>query len=73
MFSEDNPMRKERKYLWHVNGERLSKFFLGIGKLIGDKHQFLVKRWEYQITLPASWEIYMQDKKQELEPDMDNH
>ena len=28
-------------------------------------------RWEYQTTLPASWEICMQDKKQQLEPDME--
>ena len=26
--------------------------------------------WEYQTTLPASWEISMQVKKQQLEPDM---
>ena len=30
----------------------------------------LFKRWEYQTTLPASWEICMQVKKQQLEPDM---
>ena len=29
------------------------------------------KRWEYQITLPASWEICMQVKKQQLEQDME--
>ena len=29
------------------------------------------KRWEYQITLPASWEICMPVKKQQLEPDME--
>ena len=29
------------------------------------------KRWEYQTTLPASWEVYMQVKKQQLEPDME--
>ena len=29
------------------------------------------KRWEYQITLPASWEICMQVKKQHLETDME--
>ena len=29
------------------------------------------KRWEYQTTLPASWEICMQVRKQQLEPDMD--
>ena len=28
------------------------------------------KRWEYQTTLPASWEICVQVKKQQLEPDM---
>ena len=29
------------------------------------------KRQEYQTTLPASWEICMQVKKQQLEPDME--
>ena len=29
------------------------------------------KRWEYQTILPASWEIYMQVKKQQLELDME--
>ena len=29
------------------------------------------KRWDYQITLPASWEICMQVKKQQLELDME--
>ena len=28
------------------------------------------KRWEYQTTWPASWEICMQVKRQKLEPDM---
>ena len=27
------------------------------------------KRWEYQITWPASWETYMQVRKQQLELD----
>ena len=27
--------------------------------------------WEYQTMLPASWEIYMQVKKQQLELDME--
>ena len=30
-----------------------------------------LKRWEYQTTLPASWEICMQVKKQQLEMDME--
>ena len=29
-----------------------------------------LKRWEYETTLPAFWEIYMQVKKQQLESDM---
>ena len=29
------------------------------------------KRWEYQITWPASWETYVQVRKQELELDME--
>ena len=30
-----------------------------------------LKRWEYQTILPVSWEICMQVKKQQLEPDME--
>ena len=30
-----------------------------------------LKRWEYQTTLPAFWEICMQVKKQQVEPDME--
>ena len=29
------------------------------------------KRWEYQIIWPASWETYMQVRKQKLELDME--
>ena len=29
------------------------------------------KKWEYQTTLPASWEICMQVKKPQLEQDME--
>ena len=31
----------------------------------------LLKRWDYQTTWPASWEICMQVKKQQLELDME--
>ena len=30
-----------------------------------------LKRWEYQNTLPASWETHMQVKRQQSEPDME--
>ena len=33
--------------------------------------EILKKRWEYKIILPASWEICMQVKKQQLELDME--
>ena len=29
------------------------------------------KRWEYQITLSASWEICIEVKKQQIEPDIE--
>ena len=31
----------------------------------------ILKRWKYQTTLPASWEICMQFRKQQLELDME--
>ena len=31
----------------------------------------ILQEWEYQTTLHASWEICMQVKKQQLEPDME--
>ena len=30
-----------------------------------------LKRWEYQTTLHASWEICVRVKKQQVEPDME--
>ena len=41
-----------------------------IGKVPQQTGKFL-KRWEYQTTLLASWEIYIQVKKQQLEWDME--
>ena len=32
---------------------------------------WFLKRWEYQTTWPASWEICLQVKKQQLEVDME--
>ena len=31
----------------------------------------ILQEWEYQTTLPASWEICMQVRKQQLELDME--
>ena len=30
-----------------------------------------ILRWEYQTTWPASWETYMQVRKQQLQPDIE--
>ena len=38
--------------------------------IITNCKEFL-KRWEYQTTWPASWEICMRVKKQQLEPDIE--
>ena len=42
--------------LWLCGSQQTGKFF---------------KRWVYQITFPASWEICMQVKKEQLELDME--
>ena len=42
--------------LWQIGGGNYGKY---------------LKSWKYQTTLPASWEIYMQVKKQQLELDME--
>ena len=36
-----------------------------------NKLRKILKRWEYQTILPASWETCMQAKKQQLEQDME--
>ena len=38
---------------------------------ITTNHGKFLKRWDYQITWPASWEICMQVRKQQLELDME--
>ena len=45
-----------RQSLWLCRSQQTGKFF---------------KRWEYQTTWPASWEIWMQVKKQQLELDVE--
>ena len=40
---------------------------------LSDWTELILKEMGYQTTLPASWETCMQDKKQQLEPDMEKH
>ena len=49
-----------------------TKIFLSVQtKLAFTKTGKFWKRWEYQTTWPASWEICMQVRKQQLELDME--
>ena len=41
------------------------------GKKTAGLYRKFWKRWEYQTTWPASWEICTQVKKKQLEPDME--
>ena len=38
---------------------------------MGKYCRIFLKKWEYQTTLPASWETCVQVKKQHLEPAME--
>ena len=38
---------------------------------ITENYGKFLKRWEYQTSLPVTWEACNQDKKQQLEPDME--
>ena len=49
----------------------LSSYPTTIGSLQLATLTLFLKRWEYQTTWPASWEICMQVKKQQLELDME--
>ena len=50
-------------YKKQESSRKTSTFALNSGKFL--------KRWEYQTTWPASWEICMQVKKWQLELDME--
>ena len=52
-------------YFWFID---YAKHFDCVGH---SKLQKFFKRWEYQTTLPVSWEICMQVKKQQLKLDME--
>ena len=52
-------------YFWFIN---YAKAFDCVDH---NKLRIILKRWEYQTTWPASWEICMQVRKQQLELDME--
>ena len=61
-------IEKEREFQKNI-------YFIDYAKVIDCVHHNklwkIFRRWEYQTTLPASWEICMQVKKQQLELDME--
>ena len=63
-----NPLdhRKAREFQKNICFIDYAKAFVWITTNCG---KFL-KRWEYQTTLSAYWEMCMQVKKQQLGPDM---
>ena len=55
-----------------ITGEKIYFCFTMLKPLCGAQQTGkFFKRWEYQTTWPASWEICVQVKKQQLEPDME--
>ena len=72
---------KDPKIKWWYSGVRIQvREFQKISALLTTPKPLTIwittscgkffKRWEYQTTLPASWEICVQVKKQQLELDM---
>ena len=57
---QENSRKKKICFIDHTLTMWITKYY---GKFL--------QRWEYQCILPASWETCMQDKKQQLEPDME--
>ena len=49
-------------YFWFIDHTKAFDFV---------DHNKFIKRWEYQTAWPASWEICMQVKKQQLELDLE--
>ena len=58
--------RKLQKNIYFCFIDYTKPFTVWITKSCGK----ILRRWEYQTTLPASRETCMQAKKQQLEPDM---
>ena len=56
---------KKDIYFWFIN------YAKAFDCMDHNKLWKILERWEYQTTLPASWEICMQVRKQQLELDME--
>ena len=63
-WKKQESSRKKNIYFCFIDS---AKFFVWITINCGK----FCKRWTYQTTWPASWEMYMQVRKQQLELDME--
>ena len=61
-------MKKAKNFQKNIHFINYAKAFT---VWITTNYRKFLKRWEYQTTIPASWETCMQVKKQQLEPDME--
>ena len=73
-FSRGSSQPRDQTWVSHIAGRLFTIWatkVLTLTEWITTNHGKFLKRWEYQTTWPASWEICMQVKKQQLEPDME--
>ena len=57
---------------WHWPKTCLEISTVTLTLMITENYGKFLNRWEYQTTLPVSWETYMQVKEQQLEPYMEH-
>ena len=68
LISGSSAFSKSSLYIWKFSVHILLKpLTVWITTNCGE----FLRKWEYQITFPASWETCMQMKQQKLEPDME--
>ena len=76
------PQSQALFHIWQFKRKNINFHFIGYAKAfdcVNHTHTHthtncgkFLKRWEYQTVFPASWEICMQVKKQQLELNMNN-
>ena len=66
-----NSENSERIYFGRLQNHCFIDYAIAFDCVDHNKLWEILRRWEYQTTLPATWRICMQVKKQQLEPDME--
>jgi len=71
---QDNSKKKSLARKCKIIPKKINFCFIDYAKAFGCVDHNKIessKRWEYQTTIPSSWETCMQVKKQQLEADME--